>query len=230
MNNAAHSLNLTTLLVDADAPLGQALAVELTGSGHTVVTHSRSTSANTDLHVEHLAGQLPGLATAHGPFDRIVFCQHARSERCESLADIVEIQRSISRSLGELRAACQILARRDDGQVWVLLPEDSMRYYLDVSSRPIETQALMGAVKSLAKEVFGFGVRLNIMHVQALADMLPQSSWRAARSDLKTYALKFKPPSALDVARLASGLLAQRQLPMSGMVMPVGIGFAEANI
>jgi NAD(P)-dependent dehydrogenase (short-subunit alcohol dehydrogenase family) len=221
---------LRVLLVDADEPLGFALAGELRATGHHVITHARNASAPTDVHAGDLTTDLETVVAQHGPFDRVVFGLRSGSEQFEAPEDLLRAQHDLGRSLGELRAVAQMEGRREQGQVWQLLPEDSMQYYLDVPSQPVRSRALMAAVKSLAKEVFRFGVRINALQVQPLAEQLPASEWRAAREGLKAYALKFKPQPCIEVARLIHGLLAQPNLPLAGLVLPVGVGFPETNV
>jgi hypothetical protein len=66
--------------------------------------------------------------------------------------------------------------------------------------------------------------------VQPLAEQRPDSAWRQAREGLKAYALKFKPQRCEQVACLLQALLEQAQLPLAGVVLPVGVGFPETNV
>jgi hypothetical protein len=230
MNSHLSALSLHVLLVDADEPLGQALATELRAFGHHVTTHARDAASPVDVHIGDLTERLDALAESHGPFDRVIFGLRPDREKFELPSDVRHACEYLGRSLGELRAVAQMLARGDDTQIWVLLPEDSMQYYLDVPSQPVRSRALTAAVKSLAKEVFGFGIRLNALQVQPLAEHASPAAWREAREGLRAYALKFKPQACADVARLLHSLLGQARLPLAGLVLPVGVGFPETNV
>lgn len=224
------ALALRVLLVDADEPLGLTLARELRQAGHKVTTHARKPGSLTNIHAGDLTEVLGDLVASHGGFDRVVFGLRSATEHFETAADLVRCREDLGRSLGELRAVAQMLSREESGQIWQLLPEDSMQYYLNVPSQPVRSRALMAAVKSLAKEVFRFGVRVNVLQIQPLAEQVPEVAWREAREGLKAYALKFKPQPSAEVARFIHGFMVQSQLPLAGMVLPVGVGFPETNI
>jgi NAD(P)-dependent dehydrogenase (short-subunit alcohol dehydrogenase family) len=219
---------LNILLVDAQGALAQSLAAQLREAGHRVLTHGRDAGA--ELAAEDLAAVLPGIEATHGALDRIVFCTRGEAEQFEAAADVERTLADLARTLGELKAAAQLLTRRDDSQLWVLLHEDSMQYYLPVPAQPVRSRALMAAVKSIAKELYRFGVRVNALQVQPCAEELAPAQWRAAKDGLKAFALKFKPQGSAEVAAFLQGLMVQPQLPLVGMVLPVGIGYPEANV
>ncbi|CAN0601939.1 unnamed protein product, partial [Ectocarpus sp. 12 AP-2014] len=136
----------------------------------------------------------------------------------------------LTRFLAELQAIGKLLVRNDGGQIWVLTQEDSMSYYTSSSSSPIRTRAQHGAVKSFAKELFRFGVRLNCANVQLLAEQASQEEWDAARKGVKAFAMKFKPNSTAAIAKTLRCFLEQSDLPVAGMIVPIGIGFPETNV
>ena len=105
-----------------------------------------------------------------------------------------------------------------------------MRYYLPIASQPIRSRALIGAVKSLAKEIFSLGVRINALQVQPLVEQFDTTTWKHAKENLKAYAMKFKPQTSTSVAKLMRALLEIPQIPLAGMVIPIGIGFPESNL
>jgi NAD(P)-dependent dehydrogenase (short-subunit alcohol dehydrogenase family) len=222
----------TILLLDADHALGAALVQSLREAGHRVLTHARQ--AHPDHPVDWVAAQPAAeLAQAQlrfGDFDRVVFGLRSGAERIDSPDDVAALHADLACTLGELKTVSQLLTRRDESQIWVLLQEDSMQYYLPVASQPVRSRALMAAVKSLAKELFRFGVRLNALQVQPLAEQLEAPVWKAARDGLKAYALKFKPQTAGDVASMLRALIELPCIPLAGMVMPVGVGYPEANV
>ena len=94
----------------------------------------------------------------------------------------------------------------------------------------MRSRALIAAVKSLAKEVFGLGVRINAFQIQPLAEQFDSVTWKSAKENLKAYALKFKPQTSASVAKLMRALLEMPQIPLAGMVIPIGVGFPEANL
>lgn len=218
------------LILDADHHLGAALSMVLSEAGHVVFTHARQDSRNVNFVCENISADLPNWNTVHGPFDHIVFGLRNTSESADSFESITYIEQDISITLGELKACVQLLSRRDDCQIWVLLQEDSMQYYLPLPSQPMRSRALMAAVKSLAKEVFCFGIKLNAIQIQPLEEQFESSIWKNAKEGLKAYALKFKPQKSIDVAQLIRSLIEIPKIPLAGMVVPVGVGFPEANV
>ncbi|MDH4274451.1 MAG: hypothetical protein OEW08_05395 [Gammaproteobacteria bacterium] len=218
------------LIIDADHSLGAALSKELTEAGHSVTTHARNAEPGIDISGTDISSELSKWDAAYGPFERIVFGLQDGAEVAETPEDISRIQHELSRTLGEIKAGVQILSRREDGQVWVLLQEDSMQYYLPVAAQPMRSRALVGAIKSLAKEVFCFGVKLNALHVQPLAEQLDAALWKDARAHLKAFAIKFKPQKSIDVAKFLRALIELKGIPLAGMVLPVGIGYPENNV
>lgn len=218
------------LILDADHPLGRALAAELAEAGHAVSTHARQPCGATDLVGADVSPCLNDWNSAHGPFDHIVFGLRATPESADSIDAIARVAGELSTTLNELKACAQLLTRRDEGQIWVLLQEDSMQYYLPLQSQPMRNRALMAAVKSLAKEVFCFGIKLNALQIQPLEEQFDGATWKKAKEGLKAYALKFKPQKSADVAVLVRSLIDIPRLPLAGMVIPVGVGFPEANV
>lgn len=218
------------LILDADHHLGTALSKVLSEAGHAVFTHARQASKNVNFVCEDISTALPEWNMVHGPFDHIVFGLRNISESVDSFESITYIEQDISTTLGELKACVQLLSRRDDSQIWVLLQEDSIQYYLPLPSQPMRSRALMAAVKSLAKEVFCFGIKLNAIQIQPLEEQFESSIWKNAKEGLKAYALKFKPQKSVDVAQLIRALIEIPKIPLAGMVIPVGIGFPEANV
>jgi hypothetical protein len=170
-----------------------------------------------------------------GPLNHVVFGQREHREMDYDIENEVEafiasLEEQLTDFLMELQASAQLLVRQDGGQIWVLTQEDSMQYYLPMPAAPIVTRARQAAVKSFAKEVFRLGVRINCATVQLLAEQADPTAWRDARDGLKAFAMKFKPVKAVAAARTLHGWLAQDELPMVGLVVPLGIGFSETNI
>jgi len=218
------------LILDADHYLGTALSKVLFEAGHAVFTHARQASNSVNFVCENISTALPEWNAAHGPFDHIVFGLRNISESADSFESIIHIEQDISLTLSELKACVQLLSRRDESQICVLLQEDSMQYYLPLPSQSMRSRALIAAVKSLAKEVFFFGIKLNAIQIRPLEEQFEATIWKNAREGLKAYALKFKPQKSVDVAQLIRALIEIPKIPLAGMVVPVGIGFPEANV
>lgn len=234
-------MGASVLLVDADSVLGRALRDSLAAAGFSVLPYARCAPQAAPGEGEaSLDGQSLSLALdAEDPrtrdVDHIVFCPpdealHAdrRDEDLGALADRLEAQ--LTDFLAELQAAGRQLARRDGGQLWVLTMEDSMRYYLDLPCTAIDSRARQAAVKSFAKEMLRFGVRVNCASVQCVQEQVEPARWMSAAAGLKAYAMKFRPNGAGAVAATLVHFLLQTDLPIAGMVVPLGIGFAESNV
>ena len=218
------------LVLDADHLFGKALASALSAAGHRVTTHAREASGAAHLVCADISSRLAEYNATHGPFNHIVFGLRDFPESADDLAAILAIERDLATTLGELKACAQVLTRQDDSQLWVLLQEDSMQYYLPLQNQAMRSRALMAAVKSLAKEVFCFGIKVNALQIQPMEEQFDAGLWKQAKHGLKVYALKFKPQKSADVAQLLRSLIEMPRLPLAGMVVPVGVGFLEANI
>lgn len=218
------------LILDANQYLCQTLAVELRNAGHHVFKHARQYTEGIDIVGEAVASDLPQWNAQYGPFNRIIFGLCDTIETVDSMAAILSVEQQLSTTLGELKVCAQLLSRRDDSQLWILLQEDSMRYYLPITSQPMRSRALIAAVKSLAKEVFGLGVRINALQIQPLAEQFDSATWKSAKENLKAYAMKFKPQTSVSVAKLMRALLEIPHIPLAGMVIPIGVGFPETNL
>lgn len=222
----------STLLLDADNPLGMELTRQLRQNGHEVIAHARHRNHHysVDLVSESASTEFESLLKRGRNFDRIVFFPRSEPERLDAFEDIARIQEAIDGSLAELKSAAQALIRCEESQIWIILPEESMQYYLPQPARPIHSRAMIAAAKSLAKEIFPFGVKLNVLQIQPYFEQFDAATWKASKEKLKAYALKFRPPQCADIARLAKSLLTTPALPMSGLVIPVGIGYPEMNV
>lgn len=230
----------TVLVIDADSVLGRALCSELTKENYTVIAHVRS-----DRPVQFEEGvmvvsaqrahdEIPVWNETLSPVNHIVFGQPDHHGPISAVGDFDALAEALEDQLtgflSELQAAGNVLVRNTGGQIWVLTQEDSMQYYLQSPVQPIDNRARHAAVKSFAKEIFRFGVRANCANVQLLADQASPADWQAARDGLKAFAMRFKPNGAAAVARMLRHFLQQADLPVAGMVVPIGVGFAENNI
>jgi hypothetical protein len=229
------------LVVDSNEVLTQAIYTQLIAAGADVYRHCRKQPVPAPCEAEHRIYGTRGdeiIATwdmLRRPINRIVFgslpVQHdwpGSPEEIDRLAS--EIETRLLSFLSELQAAGRLLARHDGGQIWVITQELSMRFCIPLNACPIENRAKQAAVKSFAKEVLHLGVTVNCASVQLLDEQAPKEQWRAVRERLKVYAVRFKPPKALSVAKTLTGFLLHPDLPMSGLVVPIGFGLAEQNI
>ncbi len=152
-------------------------------------------------------------------------------QAADALAALAQpLQQRLDDFLLELQAVARLLCRRDDAQLWVLTPDEAMRYHLPLGLSTIETHARHAAVRSLAKEVFRFGLRVNCAVVQHLEEQSPAADWAAARDGLKAFVMRFKANTAAPVARMLAGWLREPKLPMAGVVVPLGVGVLEGNL
>lgn len=221
------------LIIDADTPLCARLSTRLRAAGHRVTTHARQARAGYGVDCVHPDAQdaIDRLARDGLPLDRIVFGPPATGAASKGEAGITDAFEALDRLLAELQAACLALRRADHGQLWVLVTEDSLGYFLEaLPSQPIIVQGSIAAVRSLAKEVFPLDLRVNALLVQPTSCALDAAELKRSKSLLKAFTMRFKPPQGDDVARVLAGLLDTPQLPMTGLVIPCGFGFAEVNL
>ncbi|WP_080411032.1 hypothetical protein [Burkholderia ubonensis] len=237
------------LVIDAHGPVERALCASLAEAGLRVVAHvlDEADDGAADwpdapgvqvVRAADPAAALDDWNDAYGPFDRIVFGQprDARAgapevDPFDALAEGVETR--LDAFLATLQAASALALRRGDGaQIWALTQDDSVGYYLDTApgALPIDVRARHAALKSLGKEMLRFGVRVNVAHLQPVAEAAAPDAWHAARDGLKAFALRFRPSPAAWVAAALTAWIARDDLPLAGMVVPIGIGFAENNV
>ncbi|WP_232458036.1 hypothetical protein [Burkholderia ubonensis] len=244
-------MSARVLVIDAHGPVERALCASLAEAGLRVVAHvvDEADDGAADwpdapgvqgVRAADPAAALDGWNDAYGPFDRIVFGQprDARAgtgapevDPFDALAEGVETR--LDAFLATLQAASALALRRGDGaQIWALTQDDSVGYYLDTApgALPIDVRARHAALKSLGKEMLRFGVRVNVAHLQPVAEAAAPDAWHAARDGLKAFALRFRPSPAAWVAAALTAWIARDDLPLAGMVVPIGIGFAENNV
>ena len=234
-------------VLDSNSVLGQALCTALLRAGHTVVAHTRvdpppgvipdlDAGLMRKLSAARADALVAGWDDTRFPLRHVVFAPPSEIAADPSDLDALtnRLEERLTLFLAELQAAGRLLSRYTGGQIWVLTREDSMRYAMadqaPNSAAPIETRARQAAVKSFAKEMFRFGVRINCAAVQPAAEEFSPEAWQAARGGTKAFALRFRPNPVATIATALCSLLAQDALPIAGMVVPLGIGFAEQNI
>lgn len=229
-------------IIDGDDALGHALASNFAGANHQVVMHSRTLwQQDSQAGVELLESALPvdHFSTwfeQRGTPDCVIFNLKAKDE-LELLRDdgdvemlIQQLSNDLPNFLREIQTISMLLARAGQGKIWVLVQEDSMGYYVPTPVASVASRARISAVKSLAKEVARLGVKINAVSVQAYREQLDPAVWRAAREDLKAYALKFKPIDANAIAETLCRLSESANLPIVGMVLPLAVGAPDFNI
>ena len=114
-------------------------------------------------------------------------------------------------------------------QIWVMVREQSFRYHLSVPGAPVLSQLRCSTVRTVAKEVARFGLRVNASVFQYGASELTDETWRHGRDGLKCYAQKYKPYDTADLANHLVTMIRNRSLPVNGAVMQIGCGVLEDN-
>ncbi len=222
-----------TLLVDADTPLGRSLATALGHAGHPVITHARCGRDGLAVDCLHpnACDALDRMTRDGQPPERIVFGLPDVQASPDGQDHVDAMTRALDRFLEELQAACLALRRADHGQVWVMVADDSLGYFLEEPpAHPILTQGMIAAVRSAAKEVFPLDLRVNAFLVQPTCADLDPDRLQRRKGSLKTFAQRFRPPQPADVAQVLANLLVLPRLPMTGLLVPCGFGFTEANL
>jgi hypothetical protein len=241
-------LTARVLVIDAHCALERALCTCLAEAGLHVVAHvaERDDPGPPGARIVRAADPAAALDdwdAAHGPFDRIVFGQPrdrrlagSPGERADADSfDVLAagVEERLEAFLAVLQAAAAAALRRGEGaQIWALTQDDGTGYYLDTApgALPIDVRARHAALKSLGKEMLRFGVRVNCAHLQSVAEAANPAAWHAARDGLKAFAVRFRPSPARAVAGALAAWIARDDLPLAGMVVPIGIGFAENNL
>jgi NAD(P)-dependent dehydrogenase (short-subunit alcohol dehydrogenase family) len=229
------------LCIDADSTLVRAVASELAQAGFKVVAHTRHRSVQAFADgIDHevstdVGADLDAWLHKYGAFSHVVFGVRALDELSYDLeqdglafADLAESH--IATFLADLRALALSMVRTDGRQIWVITQEDSMSYCLPMAIQPIVTGARHAAVKSLAREVLRFRLRLNCANVQLLEDELAPAGWQQARAALTAFATRFQPVMSATVAETLRSFMCQETIPFSGLILPFGVGIPEVNI
>jgi hypothetical protein len=132
--------------------------------------------------------------------------------------------------LAQAQAALQLLMEAGGGQFWVADFDDSFAYHLDTPCAPIAAQARAGAVRSIAKEYSRMKIAVNSMLVQPVQDDSNAAMFREAAAGLKSFAMRYKPTPADDVAAMLAGFVAQDRLTFSGSMVGTGTGISQAHL
>lgn len=234
---------MRVLILDADNALGNSMANNFATAGHEVFLHARTgwqqNAPLSGIELVEAADPVEQFAEwfeLRGSPHCVVFNLKAKDE-LGLLANDGDIEGLINQLSGdllaflrEIQAFAMLLARAGQGLIWVLVQEDSAGYYVPIPVASAASRARIAAVKSLAKEVARLGVKINAISVQAYREQLELPVWSAAHDGLKAYALKFKPIDANSIADAVRRLSESSNLPIVGMVLPIGIGMPEFNI
>lgn len=227
------------LIVDINSQIGYETGRQLLQHGVLVWAHLRSGVAPTN-GLTFVMGDLPNVVVKdilaqHPEIATVIFDLSTLNERglleggqSELLCDQVEM-RSLE-FLMAMQAALRHLITIRNAQVWVLVREDSFRYHLDVPASPIMGQLRNSTVRTVAKEVARFGVRVNAAVLHYSAEELSQEIWRAGAGGLKSYTQKYKPFTVSDTVGHLVSMILNPNLPVHGAVMHLGCGVLENNI
>ncbi|MEX3628155.1 MAG: hypothetical protein VB138_00480 [Burkholderia sp.] len=252
-------MSARVLVLDAHGALEQALCACLAAAGARVLAHRREPLADEPppgvrgVCDADPAARLAAWDAEHGSFDTIVLgqprdtasgsgtgggfdagfalgCAAPASDTFEAFAQRLDTR--LADFLATLQAAAVLLRRGGNAQIWALTQEDSSGYYLDTApgALPVDVRARHAAIRSLGKEMLRLGVKVNAAHLQPVAEAADASAWSDAREGLKAFALRFKPNRAAAVAGALAAWIAREDLPVAGMVVPIGIGFTENNL
>ncbi len=169
------------------------------------------------------------------PIDRIIFgpatIAHDLPRSLSEVDDLAQAhEEAILSFLLQLQAAGRLLARSGGGQIWVITQEQSARYLFPLPTSPIDSYARRAAVKSFAREIKRMDVNVNCLDIQFQMDQTPDDQWRVMRNRVNIYASRLRHQAIASFSKFLCNLLNQDDLPMSGLIVPVGIGLTEQNI
>jgi hypothetical protein len=221
---------LSCVIIDGDGPgeTARHLAAELELRGHRAVM----------LGSELDAKDFTELSALVHP-QRVVFAPPARDE-CDALdLDLTGrapehlaplVAAGVKRFLRLTQVAILGLMGNGGGQIWVADWDDTFEYHLPLPCSPLQAEARAAAVRAMAKECARLGIKINSLSVQPVAEMFPPEQFRAARDDLKAYALRYKPVSCSTVAALLCDFLERPDLPMAGAMVGLGNGVCQGHL
>lgn len=221
---------LSCVIIDGDGPGKTAchLVTELERRGHGAAMLGSDLDRADFINLAHRVSP-----------QRIVFAPSARNE-CDALdfdlAGLAPkrlapmVADGIGRFLRLIQAAIHTLIRNGGGQIWVVDWDDTFEYHLPMPCSPMQAEARAAAVRSVAKECAGLGIKINSLSIQPVAEMFPPEQFRDARNDLKTYAWRYKPLSCGVLAAQLSDFLERSDLPMAGAFISLGMGVCQGHL
>lgn len=74
------------------------------------------------------------------------------------------------------------------------------------------------------------GIAINSLFVQPLADETTTPMFRQAGAGLKSYAMRYKPNTATDIADLLEPFLDSPRLAFSGAMVGAGMGVLQGHL
>jgi len=149
--------------------------------------------------------------------------------KSDFIGSIRKTQFVLTEMLTVLKYSAQHLMRGDGGSIWVLCLDQGASYSVDTPYNPIMNNAMVAAVRSLAKEVARFNITVNVFMIQPPSELADQTVWRGAKNNLKAFSMKFKPNPIKKVAEVLCMYSKMTSPPLSGVVIPIGTGFIEHN-
>ncbi len=148
----------------------------------------------------------------------------------DPLTAINDIESKICELLKAMRYGCQHLSRSNGGGIWVICMDHSVEFSLACGANPVINNALIAAVRSLAKEVHRFEISVNVFLVHPPKEQFDNEIWRGSKNNMKIYAMKYRPQPVDSICRVIHMYSELGNSHTSGVVIPVGTGIIEHNI
>lgn len=214
----------TILIIGDDGVLKARQIASLQGAGHKVVALG---NAATEADVRAVKTEVEGdLRVVFTPYEHDEFALMEQGEEV-LVATVGTLAKAF---LAQSQAALQLLMGQGGGQLWVADFDDSFAYHLDTPCAPISAQARAGAVRSMAKEYSRMRISVNSMLVQPVSDAASLPMFRKASAGLKSYAMRYKPNDAGDVADMLTGFVEADRLQFSGNIIGTGTGIVQGHL
>lgn len=216
--------NKTVIIIGDSGVLKTRQIASLRAQGHTLFDFgSDATNGEILACRDHIDGDL-----------RVIFTPYEHDEMAllnsDPTALVALVGARTKAFLAQAQAALQLLMGRGGGQFWVADFDDSFAYHLDTPCAPISAQARAGAVRSLAKEYSRMKISVNSMLVQPVSDTSNAAMFRKASAELKSYAMRYKPNDAGDVADMLTDFVGTPKLQFSGNIIGTGTGIVQGHL
>lgn len=216
--------NKTTIIIGDDGLLKRCQIASLKDACHKVIALGNTA---TEAEIFALKPEIVGeLRVVFTPYEHDEFALLDQGEDT-----LVATTGALVKSfLTQSQAALQLLMGAGGGQLWVADFDDSFAYHLQTPCAPIASQARAGAVRSMAKEYSRMRIYVNSLLVQPVSDEHSAPMFRQAAAGLKSYAMRYKPNDAVDVANLLTGFVQAERLQFSGNIIGTGTGIVQSHL